>query len=156
MYNAAISNGPPDASIFLLRSYAYMLCKREDLDLAVKDADSAIELDPTNWESWKQKGELLHKMNKQKAAVEALENAVRLSEGRDRFQSQASLKAARAVLQQSSHNQTLSNGQISSVSQSATTDAYTPKSTINQPQSADPASLSSEHAASTQQQRCML
>ncbi|KAL9036918.1 MAG: hypothetical protein Q9214_005926, partial [Letrouitia sp. 1 TL-2023] len=153
MYNAAISNGPPDASIFLLRSYAYMLCKRESLDLAIKDADSAIELDPTNWESWKQKGELLHKMNDQKAAVEALENAVRLSEGKDRFQSQASLKAAQAVLQQSSHDQTLSNGPTGNVSRSTMTNACTPNSTNDQPQNAGPVSLSSEDGASTQQRR---
>lgn len=145
MYNAAISNGPPDASIFLLRSYAHMLCKRESLDLAVKDVNSAIELDPMNWEAWKQKGELLHKMNDPKAAIEALENAVGFSEGRDRFQSQASLKAARVALQQSNN-----------VSQSAVTSAYTPNSPNNLPQNAGPASSSNQYGASAQQQGRML
>src|SRR5256885_1205258 len=57
MYNAALRSAPDDLSLLLSRSMAHSMSAPPRLDLALKDADAVIQLNPNWWQGWRQKGE---------------------------------------------------------------------------------------------------
>lgn len=75
MYDAALLNAPYDRNLLLSRSMAYSLSAPPKLDLALNDADDALQLNPRWWEGWFQKGKILFKMGDLRNAEEALTNA---------------------------------------------------------------------------------
>lgn len=102
MYDAALKYSPSDTTALLYRSYAHSLRPNPRIDLALRDADSTIGWEPTNWKAWKQKGELLRKQGNYQGAIEALEHAVGCSSGIDRMGNKDLLKSTQAKAAQPS------------------------------------------------------
>jgi tetratricopeptide (TPR) repeat protein len=65
------------------------------LDLALIDADAAVQYDPTNWQAWLQQGETLLKMGDGEGAEESLLNAVQFAQGANKLTAQKSLAEVR-------------------------------------------------------------
>ena len=102
MYNSALKSQPSDPTALLYRSFAHVLRSNPRLDLAAQDADSIIQLDPSNWKAWKQKGDVLRRQGDLQAAVDALTNAVGCAHGIDRMETQALLNTTQTLLAQQS------------------------------------------------------
>lgn len=99
----ALQYAPSDPNILLYRSMAYMLSTPAQLDLALQDADHAIQIDPGHWRAWKQKGETLLRMEKAQDAVDALMNAVGFAQNTtDKLTAQTTLALARQQCHQAS------------------------------------------------------
>lgn len=84
MYNAALRSAPNDVGLLLSRSVAHSMTTPPKLDLALKDANSIINLCPNWWQGWLQKGEILTQMNDLQSAEEALTNAAGFAQGVDK------------------------------------------------------------------------
>jgi hypothetical protein len=91
MYDEALRCAPTDTELLLSRSFAQMMSKPPRLDLALQDADAAIQHRPTHWHGWLQKGETHLRMGDIKAAEEALMNSVGFAQGTDKLTAQRSL-----------------------------------------------------------------
>ena len=102
MYDSALKSQPTDANALLYRSFAHVLRPNPRLDLAARDADSIINLDPANSKAWKQKGDVLRRQGDLKGAVEALTCAVGCAQGVDRLETQALLNSTQTALAQQS------------------------------------------------------
>ncbi|KAH8589023.1 hypothetical protein B0O99DRAFT_582254 [Bisporella sp. PMI_857] len=96
MYDEALHYAPTDSTLLLSRSFAHTMTTPPRLDLALKDADSAIQYAPTDWQAWLQKGETRLKMGDLQAAEEALVNAVGFAQGINKLTAQRSLGDVRA------------------------------------------------------------
>jgi hypothetical protein len=96
MYNKALKYAPSDITLLLSRSLAFSLSNPPRLDLALQDTDAAIQLSPTHWQGWQQKGEILQKMGDFQGADEALVNAVGFADGADKLTARRSLVESRA------------------------------------------------------------
>jgi tetratricopeptide (TPR) repeat protein len=96
MYDAALQSAPYDRCLLLSRSIAYSLSTPPKLDLALKDADDALLLNPRWWEGWLQKGKILFKMGHLKSAEEVLANAAGFAHSTDKATVQKILDEVRA------------------------------------------------------------
>ena len=103
MYNSALLTQPSDPTALLYRSFAYVLRPSPRLDLAAADADAIIQLDPTNFKAWKQKGDVLRRQGDLRGAIDALNNAVGCSGGMDRLEVQGVLNSVQREAQQGSY-----------------------------------------------------
>lgn len=97
MYNSALQQAPRNLTLYLSRSLAHVMSTPTRFDLALKDADDAIRLDPSHSQAWAQKGEVLMKMGQGAGAVEALTQAVAFAGVSEKFAAQRSLAAAQAL-----------------------------------------------------------
>lgn len=116
MYNKALKNAPSDTTILLSRSLAHMLSSPPQLDLALQDADAAIQINPTHWHGWQQKGATLQRKGDFQGAEEALMNAVGFATGVEKVAAQGSLADARARRDQSSPVVELPSSSVPSIS----------------------------------------
>jgi tetratricopeptide (TPR) repeat protein len=91
MYDEALRYASTDTTILLSRSFAQMMLTPPRLDLALRDADTAIQHCSTSWQAWSQKGETHLKMGDINRAEEAFVNAVRFAKGADKLNPQRSL-----------------------------------------------------------------
>jgi hypothetical protein len=91
MYDEALRYSPTDTTLLLNRSFAQMMSTPPSLDLALQDADAAIQHCPTSWQGWSQKGETHRRMGDIKKAEEALVNAVECAQGMDKLTARRSL-----------------------------------------------------------------
>ena len=91
MYDEALRCAPADTTLLLSRSFAQMMSTPPRLDLALQDADAAIQHCPTSWQGWSQKGETHRRMGDIKKAEEALVNAVGCAQGMDKLTARRSL-----------------------------------------------------------------
>jgi tetratricopeptide (TPR) repeat protein len=91
MFTEALRYAPTDTNILTSRSLAHLMSTPPSLDLALQDADAAIQGDPTNWRAWSQRGEALVKKGDSKGAKEALVNAVEFAKGMDKVNVRKSL-----------------------------------------------------------------
>jgi hypothetical protein len=96
MYDEALSYSPTDLTLLLSRSFAHTMTTPPRLDLALKDADAAIQYSPTNWQAWLQQGETRLKLGDMQGAEDALVNALRFAEGVNKVTAQRSLADVRA------------------------------------------------------------
>lgn len=96
MYDEALSYSPTDLTLLLSRSFAHTMTTPPRLDLALKDADAAIQYSPTNWQAWLQQGETRLKLGDLQGAEDALVNALRFAEGINKVTAQRSLADVRA------------------------------------------------------------
>jgi hypothetical protein len=85
LYNKALKYAPSDITLLLSRSLAFSLSNPPRLDLALQDTDAVIQLSPTHWQGWQQKGEILQRMGDFQGADEALVNAVGFADGVDKL-----------------------------------------------------------------------
>ena len=107
-YDSALLSQPSDATTLLYRSIANALRPKPRLDLAIQDAGRVIELEPSNWRAWKQKGDIHRRQGDLQAASEALENAVGFASGADRVDTQGILNSIQQALdQQATHAQSV-------------------------------------------------
>lgn len=95
MYDAALRCAPNDLSLLLSRSMAYSMSEPPRLDLALKDADCVIQLDPNWWQGWLQKGQILLQRGDLQSAEEALTNATGFAQDFDRNTAQRALADVR-------------------------------------------------------------
>ncbi|OBT76638.1 hypothetical protein VF21_05330 [Pseudogymnoascus sp. 05NY08] len=98
MYDEALAATPTDKALLLSRSFAHAMSTPPNLDLALKDANAAIQIDSRNWQAWQQLGETRLKMGHIAVAMEALENALGLANGYDKVTVQRALTEARSRL----------------------------------------------------------
>ncbi|KFY49262.1 hypothetical protein V495_00643 [Pseudogymnoascus sp. VKM F-4514 (FW-929)] len=98
MYDEALAAAPADTALLLSRSFAHAMSTPPNLDLALKDANYAIQVDPQNWQAWQQVGETRLKMGYIFEAEEALGNALCLANGYDKVTVQRALTEARSRL----------------------------------------------------------
>lgn len=96
MYDEALAAIPTDTALLLSRSFAHAMSTPPSLELALKDANAAIQINAQNWQAWQQLGETRLKMGYIAAATEALENALRLAKGYDKVTVQRALTEARS------------------------------------------------------------
>ncbi|EER22999.1 hypothetical protein D8B26_004292 [Coccidioides posadasii str. Silveira] len=96
MYEAALRVAPNDISLLLSRTMALSMTNPPRLDLALKDADTVIQLDPRSWQGWLEKGRILSRMGDLQAAEEALTNAVGFASDYGRNVAQSALADVRA------------------------------------------------------------
>jgi hypothetical protein len=96
MYGKALSYAPTDSTLLLSRSLAHMMTTPPRLDLALADADAAIQYGPTNWQAWLQQGQIRLKMGDMDGAEGALVNAVGFAQGVDKLTAQRSLADLRS------------------------------------------------------------
>lgn len=96
MYDAAILDAPHDRNLLLSRSIAHSRATPSRLDLALKDADEALTLNPRWWEAWFQKGKFLFRMGNFQSAEEALTNAAGFAHSADKAKVQEVLHEVRA------------------------------------------------------------
>jgi len=96
MYDEALKHAPDDVTLLLSRSFAHMMSTPPRFELALRDADSAIQLDATGWKGWMQKGETHLRMGDINAAEGALENAVKSARGVNKLAAQKSLADAQS------------------------------------------------------------
>jgi tetratricopeptide (TPR) repeat protein len=96
MYDEALAATPTDTALLLSRSFAHSMSTPPNLDLSLKDANAAVQIDDRNWQAWQQLGETRLKMGYIAVAVEALENALRLANGYDKVTVQRALTEARS------------------------------------------------------------
>src|ERR1700722_1813590 len=96
MYDEALGFAPTDTTLLLSRSFALMMSTPPKLDLALQDADTAIQHNPTHWQAWLQKGEARLKMGDVNGAEEDLMKAVGFAQGGDKLTAQRSLADARS------------------------------------------------------------
>ena|SRR5579862_4798997 len=97
MYNEALRSAPTDTVILLSRSLAYLMSTPPKLDLALQDANTAIEHSPTSWQAWQQKGETCRKMGDLQGAEDAFVNSEGCATGADKLAAQRSLLDLRAL-----------------------------------------------------------
>ncbi|KAI9781776.1 MAG: hypothetical protein M1839_005769 [Geoglossum umbratile] len=97
MYDEALRHAPTDTTILLGRSSAYMMSTPPKLDLALQDANAAIQYDPTCWQAWLQKGETCQRMGDLQGAEDAFVNSEGFATGASRFSVQRSLVDVRAL-----------------------------------------------------------
>jgi len=76
-YSEAIRRNPKDAKIYSNRAACYT--KLTAFDLALKDCDKSIELDPAFLKAYLRKGNVLKGMKKMKEAMEVYEKALELA-----------------------------------------------------------------------------
>ncbi|KAL4789305.1 hypothetical protein BDV19DRAFT_374338 [Aspergillus venezuelensis] len=95
MYNSALQLAPHDAELLLSRSLAHMMSDPRRLDLALKDADDAITLNPGSAQGWMQKGEVLQAMGDTANAIDVFNNAVGCAQPHERLAAQRALAGAR-------------------------------------------------------------
>jgi Flp pilus assembly protein TadD len=96
MYGKVLSHAPRDATLLLSRSLAHMMAEPPQLDLALKDADAAVQCSPGSWRAWLQKGEVSLKMGGMQGAEEAMAKAVWCAQGVNKLMAQKSLADVRA------------------------------------------------------------
>lgn len=96
MYDAALRAAPNDVGLLLSRTTALSMTDPPKLDLALKDADMVIQLDPRSWQGWLEKGRVLSKMGDLQSAEEALTNAVGFAQDYGRNVAQSHLADVRA------------------------------------------------------------
>lgn len=84
MYNAALRSAPNDVGILLSRCVAHSMSTPPKLDLALKDAETVIQLKPDWWHGWLQKGDILSQMDDLDGAEEALTIAIGFAQGVDK------------------------------------------------------------------------
>ncbi|KAL2812474.1 hypothetical protein BJX63DRAFT_241868 [Aspergillus granulosus] len=99
MYNSALQLAPHDTELLLSRSLAHMMSTPPRLDLALKDADDAIQLNPASAQGWLQKGEVLVQLGNLADAVDVLENAVGCASPGERLGAQRALAGVRQQVQ---------------------------------------------------------
>jgi tetratricopeptide (TPR) repeat protein len=116
VYNMAVKHAPSNTAVLLNRSLALMLSSSPQLDLALEDADTAIQIDPAHWQGWQQKSEILQRMGEFQRAEDALVNAVGCARGVDRLAAQRSLVDLRARRGQSRQAPALPGTPVSSIS----------------------------------------
>lgn len=90
MYDEALKCAPTDTTLLVRRSFAQMMSTPPRLDLALQDANTAIQHRPTDWQGWLQKGEIYLKMGNMSGAEEAFKNAIRFAQGMDKLTAQMS------------------------------------------------------------------
>jgi hypothetical protein len=151
MYNAALRCAPDDVGILLSRSVAHSMSTPPKHDLALKDADTVIQLKPDWWHGWLQKGEILSQMDELQLAEEALTNAVGFAQGVDRTLAHRTLANVQARQARSPSATSLTGSELPRLSQSPST-PQSPVSThlippVIPPQS--PSSASAELRRST-------
>lgn len=95
MYDAALRSAPDDLSLLLSRSMAHSMSTPPRLDLALKDADAVIQLNPEWWQGWLQKGKILLRMGNLQSAEEVLTKAAGFAQGMDRNRAQRALADVR-------------------------------------------------------------
>ncbi|KAL4913753.1 hypothetical protein BDW62DRAFT_157728 [Aspergillus aurantiobrunneus] len=95
MFNSALQLAPQDTELLLSRSLAHMMSTPPRLDLALKDADDAIQLNPASAQGWMQKGEVLKNMGFPQNAVDVFNNAVGCAQPHERVAAQRALAGAR-------------------------------------------------------------
>ncbi|KAL4932031.1 uncharacterized protein BDV17DRAFT_254769 [Aspergillus undulatus] len=95
MYNSALQLAPHDTELLLSRSLAHMVSTPARLDLALKDADDAITLNPGSAQAWMQKGEVLQSMGDSANAIDVFSNAVGCAQPNERLAAQRALAGAR-------------------------------------------------------------
>lgn len=144
MYDEALRYAPTDTTILLSRSFAHMMSTPPRLDLALQDADAAIQHSPTNWQGWLQKGDTHLRMGDINGAEEALVNAVGFAQGVDKFTAQRLLADVQARRGQSS-----SAAEPSGTSQSTIPTLLSQPSLATASQSAPTTLLSHPHSMAT-------
>lgn len=90
MYDEALRCAPTDTTLLVKRSFAEMMSTPPRLDLALQDANAAIQHCPTDWQGWLQKGETHLKMGEMSRAEEAFMNAIGFAKGMDKLTAQRS------------------------------------------------------------------
>ena len=99
MYDRAILAAPQDPSLRASRSVAHTLSHPRQLDLALADAESATQLDPTHFRGWLQQGRIRSLQGHTSIAVSCYEKAVQYGKGEERTFAMSSLQEARDRLQ---------------------------------------------------------
>jgi len=145
MYNAALRCAPNDVGILLSRAVAHSMSTPPKLDLALKDADTVIQLKPDWWHGWLQKGEILSQMDDLRRAEEALTNAVGFAQGVDKSLAHRTLANVQARLAGSQLTSSLTGSERPGQSQSSST-SQSPVSTHHNPPAIPPQSTSSASA----------
>src|SRR5215469_1764264 len=142
MYNVALGCAPDEVGTLLSRSVAHSMTTPPKLDLALKDADSVIQLKPDWWHGWLQKGEILSQMDDLQGAEEALTNAVGFAHGVDKSLAHRTLANVQA--RQARSPSTTTSGGLESPRQSQSpSTAQSPVSTLPNPPVIPPQSPSS-------------
>ncbi len=146
MYNAASRLAPNDEAILLSRSVAHSMSTPTNLDLALNDADTVIQLKPEWWHGWLQKGEILSQMDDLEGAEESLTNAVGFAQGVDKSLAHRTLANVQSRQARSPSSTSRAESELPRRSQSSST-AHSPvsahpKSPVYPPQS--PSSASTE------------
>ncbi|EEP77420.1 predicted protein [Uncinocarpus reesii 1704] len=96
MYDAALRAAPNDIGLLLSKTTALSMSNPPRLDLALKDADTVIQLDPRSWQGWLEKGRILSRMGDMQGAEEALTNAVGFAQDYGKNVAQSALADVRA------------------------------------------------------------
>ena len=142
MYNAALRRAPNDEGILLSRSVAHSMSTPTNLDLALQDADTVIQLKPEWWHGWLQKGEILSQMDDLDGAEDALTNAVGFAQGVDKSLAHRTLANVQARQARSPSSTSRAESEFPRRSQSSST-AESPVSTLPKPRAYPPQSPSS-------------
>lgn len=96
MYDSAIQKAPYDRNLLLSRAIAHCRATPSRLDLALRDANEALALNPRWWNGWFQKGKILFQMGDLQSAEEALTNAAGFAHNADKIRVQEVLYELRA------------------------------------------------------------
>ncbi|KAF4622668.1 hypothetical protein G7Y89_g14358 [Cudoniella acicularis] len=96
MYDEALQLIPDDTTILLSRSLAYLLSEPPAIDLAQKDVERCLDVEPENWQAWQLKGDLLIRNNNFHEAEPAFLKAITYSKGMDKVRAQRSLADGRS------------------------------------------------------------
>jgi len=92
-YGEAVKHAPTDSELLLCRALAYRLSQPANYTAALSDANSAIQNDPSNWNAWNIKGELMVGLGDLDGAEEAFQNALGSATGMDRLKVSSSIFA---------------------------------------------------------------
>ncbi|KIX08174.1 uncharacterized protein Z518_02830 [Rhinocladiella mackenziei CBS 650.93] len=95
LYGEALRQDTDNASLYLQLALARMMCSPPQLDQALHDVNSAIQLSPSNGHAWKLKGDIYLRKQEYRAAEEVLEQATNILQGYDKVQAIHSLADAR-------------------------------------------------------------
>ncbi len=91
LYEQAIKLTPDDAELLLCRAMACRLSNPPQFQSALRDANAAIEVNPTSWYAWHTKGELMGCLDDFDGAEEAFREAYASATGMDKIKVQTSL-----------------------------------------------------------------
>lgn len=96
MYSEALRQDQNNALLYLKSSFARTLSTPPQLDLALQDVNSAIQINPFMGNAWKQKGDIYIRKGDYRAAEEALVQATGMLQGMEKVQAQQSLIESRS------------------------------------------------------------
>ncbi|KAF2753216.1 hypothetical protein EJ05DRAFT_515049 [Pseudovirgaria hyperparasitica] len=83
MYNKALMYQPASPNLLAARSFAHMLSTPPNFDASLRDAEAAIQLDPTYYRGWLQQGEIRLRSGDIQGALDAYGVAVDCAQGEE-------------------------------------------------------------------------